>query len=168
VVPGHSPRQFTLAERLRHSTHRYCNRDVLCPYGSPCRIPPPPAAARRRAPLLVAAPSGGSASARGDVRAGGGLPDPVRASATPRATAAAPRPAGYACCSGVRNLNARGGGPQHRRDRQAACKCLKQITAGSMPALKPDIVAGVHPRQVRRRHPLLPHQPLHRLRQVIL
>jgi hypothetical protein len=75
------------------------------------------------------------------------------------------RPAGYACCSGVRNLNVRGGGPQHRRDRQAACKCLKQIT-GSAPALKPDIVAGVHPRQVRRRHPL-PHQPLHRLRQVI-
>jgi hypothetical protein len=34
-----------------------------------------------------------------------------------------------------------------------------------MPALKPGIV-GRHPRQVRRPHPV-PHQPLHRLRQVI-
>ncbi|RCV36223.1 hypothetical protein SEVIR_7G312100v4 [Setaria viridis] len=44
-----------------------------------------------------------------------------------------------ACCSGVRNLNA---AARSTADRQAACKCLKQIT-GSMPALKPDIVAGI-------------------------
>ena len=44
-----------------------------------------------------------------------------------------------ACCSGVSNLNA---AANNTADRQATCKCLKQITS-TMPALKPDIVAGI-------------------------
>ncbi|CAN6325613.1 unnamed protein product [Urochloa humidicola] len=44
-----------------------------------------------------------------------------------------------ACCSGVRSLNS---AARTTPDRQAACKCLKQIISG-MPALKPDIVAGI-------------------------
>ncbi|CAN6339367.1 unnamed protein product [Urochloa humidicola] len=44
-----------------------------------------------------------------------------------------------ACCSGVRSLNSVA---RTTPDRQAACKCLKQIIRG-MPALKPDIVAGI-------------------------
>ncbi|CAM0152224.1 unnamed protein product [Urochloa decumbens] len=44
-----------------------------------------------------------------------------------------------ACCSGVRSLNS---AARTTGDRQAACKCLKQITI-SMPALKPGIVAGI-------------------------
>ncbi|CAL4911946.1 unnamed protein product [Urochloa decumbens] len=44
-----------------------------------------------------------------------------------------------ACCSGVRSLNS---AARTTPDRQAACKCLKQITS-SMPALKPGIVAGI-------------------------
>ncbi|CAO2143057.1 unnamed protein product [Urochloa humidicola] len=44
-----------------------------------------------------------------------------------------------ACCSGVRSLNS---AASTTADRQAACKCLKQIT-GSMPALKPAIIAGI-------------------------
>ncbi|CAL4897197.1 unnamed protein product [Urochloa decumbens] len=44
-----------------------------------------------------------------------------------------------ACCSGVRSLNS---AARTTPDRQAACKCLKKIISG-MPALKPDIVAGI-------------------------
>ncbi|CAN6380363.1 unnamed protein product [Urochloa humidicola] len=44
-----------------------------------------------------------------------------------------------ACCSGVRSLNS---AASTTPDRQAACKCLKKIISG-MPALKPDIVAGI-------------------------
>ena len=51
-----------------------------------------------------------------------------------------------ACCSGVSNLNA---AANNTADRQATCKCLKQIT-----------------QQVRRRHPI-PNRTLYRLRQVI-
>jgi hypothetical protein len=44
-----------------------------------------------------------------------------------------------ACCSGVRSLDA---AARDTAGRRAACRCLKQIT-GSMPALKPGIVAGI-------------------------
>ncbi|CAN6362066.1 unnamed protein product [Urochloa humidicola] len=44
-----------------------------------------------------------------------------------------------ACCSGVRSLNT---AARTTGDRQAACKCVKQVTS-SMPALKPGIVAGI-------------------------
>jgi hypothetical protein len=82
--------------------------------------------------ILAALPPGTSAVTCGQVA---GYLAPCISYATGNGGGAPPE----ACCSGVRSLDA---AARDTADRQAACRCLKQIT-GSMPALKPDIVAGI-------------------------